>query len=263
MDLRNHRKLAIIDSTVAFAGSHNIIRPDYGGKRGAPWVDLSARITGPIVNELMIVFAEDWAFETGEMLSTPSPLDQPHDLQGAAMQVIPTGPSSPADTYRRVLLAALQCARDSVMLTTPYFVPDEPTLVALLMAADRGVDVTLIIPRTGDGILSAAAGRAHFSRLMEAGISIYQFCPGLIHAKTTTIDDALAIFGTANLDVRSFNLNFELSMLLYGPEPTAQMRQIQQGYLGDSQKIDSKTWSQRSAVQRYADSAVSLLSPLL
>ena len=177
MDLRNHRKLAVIDSIVALVGSHNIILPDYGGRRGAPWVDLSARVSGPIVDELSIVFAEDWAFETGEILPIPRPLDRAHSSSGAAMQVIPTGPSEPGETYRRVLLAALQCARQRVMLTTPYFVPDEPTLVALLMAADRGVDVTLILPEHPDHLLTAAAGRAHFARLIDGGISIWQYRP--------------------------------------------------------------------------------------
>ena len=191
MDLRNHRKLAIVDCNVAVVGSHNIVVPDYGGRRGAPWVDLSARVTGPAVDELAIVFAEDWAFETGETLPIPRPLDRPHPVDGAAMQVIPTGPSDPGETYRRVFLAALQCARERAILTTPYFVPDEPTLVALLMAADRGVDVSLIVPANPDHLLTAAAGRAHFSRLFEGGVSVWQYQPGLIHAKTVTIDDAL------------------------------------------------------------------------
>jgi cardiolipin synthase len=263
MDLRNHRKLAVIDSTVAFVGSHNIILPDYGGRRGAPWVDLSARITGPVVDELSIVFAEDWAFEMNEILPVPRPLEHPHKQTGAAMQVIPTGPSDPGETYRRVLLAALQCARERVMLTTPYFVPDEPTLVALLMAADRGVEVSLIVPLHPDHLLTAAAGRAHFGRLIDGGISIWQYRPGLLHAKTVTIDDALAIVGSANIDVRSFNLNFELSVLIYGPAETNRLREIQLGYIKDSRRIECDAWSTRPALRRYTDSAVSLLSPLL
>ena len=153
--------------------------------------------------------------------------------------------------------------RERAILTTPYFVPDEPTLVALLMAADRGVEVSLIVPENPDHLLTAAAGRAHFSRLFEGGVSVWQYHPGLIHAKTVTIDDALAIIGSANLDVRSFNLNFELSLLLYGPEQTRQLREIQMAYLADSKKIEPQQWSRRPAVRRYADSAISLLSPLL
>jgi cardiolipin synthase A/B len=263
MDLRNHRKLALIDASIAYVGSHNVISPDYGGRRGAPWVDLSGRITGPIVTELAIVFAEDWAFETGEELTPPGAVKMAEQNHSCPMQVIPTGPSEPDDTYRRVLLAAIQCARQQVILTTPYFVPDEPTLVAMLMAADRGVAVSLIVPRTPDHLLTAAAGRAHFDQLMSAGISIWEYKPGLIHAKTVTVDDAFAVFGSANLDVRSFNLNFELSVLLYGAESTGRVREIQKSYLADASRIDLKMWRSRSALRSYTDSAVSLLSPLL
>ncbi|MFI5378776.1 MAG: cardiolipin synthase, partial [Tepidisphaerales bacterium] len=238
MDLRNHRKLAILDSTIAYAGSHNLVNPDYGGRRGAPWVDLTGRFTGPVVDELSIVFAEDWAVETGQVLDAPT-LPRPAETPGGTpMQVVPTGPSAPGETYRRLLLAAIQSARSRLILTTPYFVPDETTLVALLMAADRGVDVALILPERPDHIFTAAAGRAHFARLLDAGIAIHLYRPGLLHAKTTTIDDAFALFGSANLDVRSFNLNFELSLLLYGPEITARLRAIQVGYLADSHPLD-------------------------
>src|SRR5205814_9492207 len=134
-------------------------------------------------------------------------------------------------TFRRVLLAAIQCARRNVTLTTPYFVPDESTLVALLMAADRGVDVRLLVPRDSDHRFAAAAGRAHFETLLRAGVAIHQFRPGLLHAKTVTVDDAFALLGSANIDIRSFNLNFELSVLLYGQEVTQRMRTIQSSYL--------------------------------
>ena len=173
---------------------------------------------GPVVRELAIVFAEDWAFETGTMLDISA--EEPVRAEPAlAMQVVPTGPTAPGESFRRIFLAAIQAARQRVILTTPYFVPDEPTLVALMMAADRGVEVRLMLPARPDHIFTAAAGRAHFSRLLEAGVSIHLYPKGLLHAKSITVDDALAVFGSANLDVRSFNLNFELSVLLYGARP--------------------------------------------
>jgi cardiolipin synthase len=263
MDLRNHRKLAVIDGKVAYAGSQNLINASYGRTRCGPWVDLSARFTGPVVAELAAVFNEDWAFETGEELPRPS-IDEAVALDhGVPAQVVPTGPSPPGDTFRRVLLAAVQSARKRVILTTPYFVPDEPTLVALQMAADRGVDVTLIVPAHPDHPFTAAAGRAQYGRLMQAGVGIWQYQPGLIHAKTTTVDDAFSILGSANLDVRSFNLNFELSVMLYGAEVTERLRAIQLKYLADSRRIDPEMWSKRPVVKQYAERAVALLSPLL
>jgi cardiolipin synthase len=263
MDLRNHRKLSIIDDCIAYMGSHNLIDADYGGRRGAPWVDLTGRFTGPIVAELATVFAEDWAFESGEELEPPACPTVVNVTDGMSMQIVPTGPTAPGESYRRLLLGAIQCARSRLILTTPYFVPDEPTLIALMMAADRGVDVKLILPEKPDHLLTAAAGRAHFSRLLLAGISIHLYRPGLLHAKTVTIDDAYAIIGSANLDVRSFNLNFELGALLYGREATDRVRSIQMQYLQDSTPLDAVQWMSRSRLRSYTESAVSLFSPLL
>jgi len=263
MDLRNHRKLTVIDGAIGYCGSHNLINPDYGGKKGGPWFDLTGRFAGPVVDELAIVFDEDWSFETEKPFAGPTTYDTSRTQRDCLMQVAPTGPSAPGDTYRRLLLAAVQCSRSKLMLTTPYFVPDEPTLVALMMAADRGVQVDLLLPRDGDNVFAAAAGRAHFARLMDAGIAIYLYRPGLLHAKTTTVDDAFCLFGSANLDVRSFNLNFELNVLLYGADVTQRLRAVQQAYLADCDRIDPQTWAKRSVIRSYADGAIALFSPLL
>jgi cardiolipin synthase len=263
MDLRNHRKLALIDNGIAYCGSQNLVNPDYGGRKGAPWVDLSGRFTGPVVRELAIVFAEDWAFETGTRLEVPPVMNLPVIPEGTLMQVVPTGPTSPGENYRRVLLAALQCARERITLTTPYFVPDDPTLVALQMAADRGVDVSLLVPKVVDHFFTGAAGRAHFARLLGSGVHIFQYRPGLLHGKTLVVDGTLAMVGTANLDVRSFNLNFELTVLMYGREAAEGLAAIHRQYIADSEPINPQTWNARPAVVRYGESALSLLSPLL
>jgi cardiolipin synthase A/B len=268
MDLRNHRKLAIIDGKIAYAGSQNIINPDYGGRHGAPWIDLSARFTGPIVGELASIFAEDWDFETGKQIEIPyperqdSPSDGPAGVEFSA-QVVPTGPTVPDLTYRRLLLAAIQSAQHQLTLTTPYFVPDEPTILSLMMAADRGVDVKLIMPMVADHFFAAAAGRAHYYSLLRSGIGIHLFQGGLLHTKSATVDDAFALFGSANLDVRSFLLNFELSVLAYGQPITQRLRDIQNIYLSHSHKLELSEWKRRPIISEYADNAVGLLSPLL
>ena len=263
MDLRNHRKLSVIDQKVAYAGSHNLVNADYDGRHGGPWIDATARYTGPIVTEFAVVFAEDWGFETDEILEVcmkgvGTPLSE-----DVAMQVVPTGPTSPAESFRRVFLAAIQSAQKRVIMTTPYFVPDEPSLVSLMMAADRGADVSLLVPKEPDHFFTAAAGRAHFGRLMNSGVRIFQYHPGLLHTKSTTVDDTFAVFGSANLDVRSFNLNFELTTLVYGAAATAQIRNLQESYLTHCDPLDPAVWARRSAIDRYGDSAISLLSPLL
>ena len=268
MDLRNHRKLAIVDGHIAFAGSHNLIDADYGGRRGNPWVDITGRFTGPIVGELASIFAEDWAFETGEEIDIPypDPRDEPSDQNPAdvfSAQVVPTGPSVPDATFRRLLLAAIQTARKELILTTPYFVPDETTLLSLMMASDRGVDVKLILPETADHFFAAAAGRSHYHSLLRSGVAIHLYQPALLHAKTITIDDTFAVFGSANLDVRSFSLNFELSVLLYGQAITHRLRTIQGEYLSKSKPVVLSQWDRRPAASDYTDRAVALLSPLL
>jgi cardiolipin synthase len=268
MDLRNHRKLAIIDGRIAFAGSHNLINPDYGGRRGNPWLDLTARFTGPIVGELASIFAEDWAFETGREIEIPYPdparAQSPNgNYDEVLAQVVPTGPTEPDETYRRLLLAAIQSSRRELIITTPYFVPDETTLLSLMMAADRGVSVKLIVPQTGDHFFAAAAGRAHYLSLLRSGVEIHLYQPALLHAKTTTVDDAFALFGSANLDVRSFTLNFELSVLLYGKAITERLREIQNQYLSQSRSLNLTDWQRRPMAKELTDRAVSLLSPLL
>jgi cardiolipin synthase len=268
MDLRNHRKLAIIDGRIALAGSHNVINPDYGGRRGNPWIDLSARFTGPIVGELASIFAEDWAFETNQEIEIPYPestrVQAPSGpADDVLAQVVPTGPTEPDETYRRLLLAAIQSSRRELILTTPYFVPDETTLLSMMMAADRGVTVKLIVPQTADHFFAAAAGRAHFYSLLRSGVEIHLYKPALLHAKTTTVDDAFALFGSANLDVRSFSLNFELSVMLYGKEITERLRTIQNQYLSQSIQLNLADWQHRPIASEFTDRAVSLLSPLL
>jgi len=263
MDLRNHRKMAVIDDAIGYCGSQNLINADYGGRHGGPWVDLTARMTGPIVSQLGIVFAEDWGFETGVVLDSPVAKPTADCDNTTLMQTVPTGPTSQGENYRRLLLGALQCARRRVSLTTPYFVPDDPTIVSLLMATDRGVDVTLMLPEVPDHFFTAAAGRAHFQRLLDAGVRLYQFRGGLLHAKTVIVDDALAMVGSANLDVRSFNLNFELTMVLYGAPPVERLAAIHQQYIARSSQLTADVWARRNVFKRYGDRAISLLSPLL
>jgi cardiolipin synthase A/B len=262
-DLRDHRKLAVIDERIAYAGSQNLVNADYGGRRGAPWYDLTGRFTGPVVQQFATVFAENWAFETDEMLAVEATGFSTAPSAGIPMQVVPTGPIGTGYSYRGILMGAIQTSRHRLVLTTPYFVPDEPTLVSLTMAADRGVDVTLILPKICDQFYTAAAGRAHYTDLLEAGVSIYLYRPGLIHTKSVTVDDSIALLGSANLDMRSFYLNFELSVLLYGGEATGRLRAIQNKYLMDSDKVDRESWGKRPALGRYADAAVCLISPLL
>jgi len=263
IDLRNHRKVVVIDGRIAYAGSHNMVEEDYGHRRAGKWVDLSGRFTGPVANQFQMLFLDDWQFETEEHLDSEQLFPSLQPAGEIAAQVVPTGPSHEGESFRRVLLAALYTAQRKIIVTTPYLVPDEPTMLALSMAADRGVEVLLIVPRRSDHPLVAAAGRSYFDKLIDSGVKIFQYHGGMLHAKTITVDDAFALLGSANIDIRSFYLNFELNVLLYGPQITHELRFAQQQYLSHSCHVDLVQWRHRPAIKRYAENAAALLSPLL
>jgi len=263
MDVRNHRKIAVVDGRVAYAGSHNIVREDYGHPWAGKWVDLTARYTGPVVAQLQHVFVENWAFETDQVPRGDSLFPTLGPTGDVTAQVVPTGPTEQSESFRRVLIAALNAAQRRIVMTTPYLIPDDATLLALSMAADRGVRVEIVAPRRADQPLVHAAGRAYVDRLLDAGVRLYLFRKGVLHAKTVTVDDAFAMIGSANLDVRSFHINFELSTLLYGEVVTELLRAQQQRYIARSDPLDVEAWRRRPQWKRYVDRAAALLSPLL
>ncbi len=262
IDLRNHRKIVVIDGHIAYAGSQNIASACYNPK-GRLWVDVMGRFTGPVVAQLQMVFIEDWAFETGDDLQRPDILPPIAPAGDMAAQTVATGPSHETEMLPKVLLAAINAAQHRIIITTPYMVPDEPTVMALSMAADRGVTVQLVVPEHTDHPLVAAAGRAYYRELMAGGVHIYHHQRGLLHSKTMTVDDAFALLGSSNLDIRSFYLNFEVNVLLYGPAITAKLRAIQTQYLSESLAVDPAAWDRRPMLHQYWDQIAALGSPLL
>lgn len=281
LDLRNHRKLVVIDGRLGYTGSLNMIDPA-GFKQSAGvgnWIDAMVRIQGPAVEALAVVFLEDWQLETGQSLGQP---DRPTPAfpantsggrvdsggggdsgGGAAIQVVPSGPSLNPENIHRLLIAAIYSARDSVTITTPYFVPDESLLIALTSAAARGVDTLIILPAHNDSALVRHASRAYLGELLTAGVKVAEFRGGLLHTKSVTIDHHLSAFGTVNLDMRSFYLNFELTLLVYDPDFTRQLTSLQQSYLMSAGMADLSAWQNRPFHVRLIDNAARLLGPLL
>lgn len=264
IDLRNHRKLAIIDAHIAHTGSSNLCDPTYGRSDGLVWRDVVVRLAGPIVHSLQLVFLEDWHYETGKFpdAETLFSTDWKRDGQ-VAVQAIPTAPIPSIGSFRDVTVSAIHEADKSVTLTTPYLVPDEPVIVALRTAALGGLDVNLVVPRKSDNRLVSAAARAYYAELLEAGVNIHEFEPGLLHAKTLTVDDAFAIVGSGNFDIRSFRLNLELTLLLFGESFTKQVLELQQSYMRDSTPIDARQWLARSKWSRLTENTAKLFGPVL
>lgn len=265
LDLRNHRKIAIIDSGVAYTGSQNIADAEStaSGRKFGPWVDAMVRIAGPAVRDLQRLFVEDWYLDTDEALNELLSIEPPVADEDIAVQIMGTGPNSYNDALRQLTQAAFHTAHEELILTTPYFVPDEATVIALRTAARRGVDTSLVLPARNDSPLVAAASRSFYHQLLEAGVNIFEFQKGLLHAKTMTIDRDLALVTTANLDRRSFDLNFEVSVVVYDTDFASQLRFVQRAYIADSQAVDAGAWSRRPWPKVLVNNAVALVAPLL
>ncbi len=264
LDLRNHRKIVVIDNAIGYVGSQNIAEPSFAPKpKFAPWVDASVRLVGPAVRELQSVFIQDWFMDSDENLSTM--LQKPVDAMkgGFPVQLMATGPNSNNQALPDLLQTAFHSAKEELVITTPYFAPDTSTESALRIAANRGVQTHLVVPARNDSRLVAAASRSRFARLMDGGVHIHEFHGGLLHAKTMTIDKSLALIGSANLDRRSLELNFEISMLAYDSDFASHLRFLQQSYIDSSTLLSTNTVSEWSLGKRLWQNAVGLIAPIL
>jgi cardiolipin synthase len=267
-DLRLHRKIVIIDGAVGYTGSLNLADPRLFKQDAGvgQWVDALARVQGPAVTAMADIFREDWAVETGETIDLASPTGQPGGntaTENAVVQVLPTGPDARVDAIERVVLMALYAAEREVVLTTPYFVPSESLLSALLSAAGRGVQVTLIVPAKVDSRLVHFASRANQTDLLTAGVRVALYEGGLLHTKSITVDGRFCLFGSLNLDPRSLRLDFEITLLIYDPEFTAALRRLQEVYLGRSRMLDMATCRARSSFESLAEDSARLVGPVL
>ena len=268
LDLRMHRKIVVIDGEVGYTGSLNMVDPRYF-KQGAgvgQWVDAMVRVRGPVVEGLGVTFLEDWELDTGEgldQLRKTADVRALDEVGEAAIQVVPSGPVTDSHAIQQVLLMAIYSARRELVLTSPYFVPDELLLTALVSAASRGVDVTLIVPAKVDSLLVRYASQAHKIDLLEAGVKIAMFEGGLLHTKSISVDGEFSLFGSLNLDPRSLWLNFEITLAAYDQHFTSKLRDLQERYIEDSQFMDLETWRKRPVVERFVVNAARLMSPLI
>lgn len=263
MDLRNHRKIAVLDGRVAFSGSHNVSRASYPGQEDyGPWVDLSVRLEGPAVAALEEIFLWDLAFNTDRPFPTDSP-SPPEPAGRSVVSILPSDPVLPDSPFGEVLQQALRGARREVLLTTPYFVPADALVEALRSAALRGVRVVLNVPKRSNHPIAQAAGRSHYDYLLSAGVEIFEYGGGLLHAKSLTADGQLAIVGSANLDVRSFLLNFETEVLVFDPDVAGKLRELQEEFLSTSTPVEPGYRQARGRLRSFGDDLARLLTPLL
>jgi cardiolipin synthase len=264
-DLRNHRKLAIIDGVVAYTGSQNLTDPTF--KPGIVYEELVARVCGPVVVQLATVFLMDWLSET-ERPVPEREIPQREALLtvkgGVSCQVLPGGPAYDTDNIPLLFAALLYQAQHRAVLTTPYFIPDASLLRAIENAALRGVEVHLIVSAQGDQFLVSRAQRSYYEELLECGVTIHAVrSPSFIHAKHLSIDNDISVVGSSNFDVRSFRLNLEIVLVSYSSEVVARQREIEAGYMTRADIISLEQWRQRPQVQQFMENTSRLVSALL
>jgi cardiolipin synthase len=264
IDLRNHRKILVIDNRITYCGSQNCADPEFRIKaKFAPWVDAVMRFEGPIARQNQYLFTSDWMAQVDDDL-TPllsQPL-QPCD-PGITAQVIGTGPTVYNSAMPEVFETLLYTARRELVITTPYYVPDEAMQAALCASARRGVETTIIFPARNDSWIVAAASRSYYSDLLAAGVRIYEYEGGLLHTKSVTLDGEVTLIGSANMDRRSFDLNYENNILFYDPALTAEMRRRQDAYLGCSHPVTAAMVAEWPITHRLWNNTIAMLGPIL
>ncbi|WP_299069974.1 cardiolipin synthase [Accumulibacter sp.] len=264
LDLRDHRKIAVIDRRIAYTGSMNIADPHFFKQDAGvgEWVDAMVRIEGPAAWVLEAVSLSLTALQTGANFAPPPP-PRLATTGDSHVQIFPSGPQATTRHIEQLLLAAIYAAKREIVLTTPYFVPGETLLTALRSAALRGVRVILIVPEKVDSVLVRYASNAYNDDLLAVGITILHFHGGLLHTKSMVVDEEITIFGTVNLDLRSFELNFEVSLIAYDAAFSAATRALQRQYESRSQPLQLVHWRARPKWRRWLENAVQVMSPLL
>lgn len=262
--LRNHRKLQIIDCRRCFVGGMNMGR-EYASEDPAVgrWRDFQLEISGAVTRKFQMVFADDWFFATQEKLLAPDYYPHPHCAQQVIVQPMTDGPDGPNDPIEMSLVAMLNLARERVWLTAGYFGPNEPFLSALQLAAARGIDVRMLVSGKSDHPFLVNVGRSYYEELLRYGVKIFEYEKGINHAKVALIDHEWLMVGSANLDVRSMRLNFELNALVRDPATAAELERVLQGDLEDSLQIIPEEFAKRSHWQRFKESLVRPLGPLI
>ena len=267
-DLRLHRKIVVIDDAIAYTGSFNLVDPRFFKQQAGvgEWVDAMVRVEGPVVHALNALFSWDWEVETGHDLAPRAEILDPFtDFRAyeADVQVIPSGPGKTGNNIYQILLMAIYSARNEIVITTPYFVPDEAVSTALLTAAERGVKVTIIVPERNDSRLVHYTCRSFFDDMLAVGIQIFGFKGGLLHTKSVVVDRQVALFGSVNLDVRSFWLDFEVTLGVYDTEFAQHLLALQNKYIHNAMAVDPQAWQKRSGKERIFENLARLASPLL
>ena len=271
LDLRNHRKITVIDGKIGYCGSRNCADPEFRVKpKYAPWVDIMLRVEGPVVAQNQMLFASDWLTQNpetpAESFKYCTDTDQQADgfaAQGFAAQVFADGPTQRHGATPQFLGALISQAQQTLIISTPYFVPDYSLVSILCATAYRGVEVTMIFPKKNDSFVVAATSHSYYWQLLEAGVRIYEYKPGLLHAKTLTVDGEISLIGSTNLDLRSFDLNYENNVVMSDKALTADIIERQYQYIADSDEVLREHVENWSVPYKIWNNIVATMGPVL
>lgn len=273
-DLRNHRKLVVVDGRVAFIGSQNLIEAEYGDKKnhriGRRWTDIMAELTGPIITTVDSVFAADWYAEADELLELVEPAklkqmldDADRDTGAEIMQLIPSGPGFQTEPNLRLFTSMAHHAKERLVLVSPYFIPDESLMEAVTTACYRGVKVELYVSEKSDQVLVGHAQASYYEELLRAGVEMYLYpAPKVLHSKFAIADNDMAIMGSSNMDMRSFGLNYEISLMVGTGEVLEELKKLTEEYRGESALLTAEQWATRPWYKQYLDNLARLTSAL-
>ncbi|GAA4705191.1 cardiolipin synthase [Kocuria gwangalliensis] len=267
-DLRNHRKILVVDGSIAYTGSQNIIHRSYNKKknirRGLEWKDLMIRCSGPVVAELNAVFVSDWYSETDDLLLDEATEVLPNVEAPVYAQVVPSGPGFTTENNLRLFNHLIYNANRRVVISSPYFVPDESLLHALTTEAQSGVDVEIFVGESSDQFLARNAQNSYYSELAEAGVKIYRYSsPTVLHAKFVLVDDLISVIGSSNMDERSFALDLEVSVMIVGQDFHDRMEEVVGQFKASSTLLDLDAWNNRPLRHKYVENVCRLTSALL
>lgn len=274
-DLRNHRKIVVLDRWIGYTGSFNLADPDYfkSGAGVGKWVDVFVRIEGNASEALAVVFNTDYVIETAQgrsvtkipPLSALEAVPETDESHQSLVQIIPSGPEMRTSVIYETIISSIYAAKDFIRITTPYFVPGESLMLALTNAARRGVKVQIILPKRVDSFLARYAGRSYYGELLKAGVSLHEFQDDLLHSKIILIDDDVCYLGTVNLDMRSFYLNLEITLALHSRDDCLAVGEILNRYVAGSTVImkDEYMDENRSPRSVFFENLIRLTGPLL
>ncbi|AMO57760.1 hypothetical protein GZ77_13310 [Endozoicomonas montiporae] len=269
MDIRNHRKILAVDDDIAWTGSFNLVDPVYfkADANVGRWVDAMVRMEGVAAHVMSTIVHWDRALETGEPFSVfqstyEMPASQLNDHK-ACVHIMPSGPDAERESIHQVLLTAIYESKEELLISTPYFIPDEALLTALRSAAMRGVDVQLLVPEKNDSRMVHYASRSYYEELLNVGVKIQQFKGGLLHTKCVLVDRSIILFGTVNLDMRSVWLNFEVTLIIYDRAFSQTMALLLESYIAMSEQVELSDWVKRPFRRKLLENTLQLISPLL